>query len=202
MNFMILQFPLSLCRILIIFSLGCQGEFWASLVLGLKDRFEFSTILRGKGQRSLVKNFFVLFLPIFLSLSLAGGKAHSEGGKKPFVQLIIEGKKIRVEVTQTEEEKARGLMFRESLGIDEGMLFVYPGEEILTFWMKNTPLPLSIAFLDQRGKIVDIQDMDPFSLRAHASALPAKYALEMNQGWFQKNGIRVGDIVRIPSILK
>jgi len=132
-----------------------------------------------------------------------GGKAFPEEGKKPFCQLTVKGKKIRAEVAQTEEEKARGLMFREILGKDEGMLFVYDREEILTFWMKNTPLPLSIAFIDQGGKIVDIQDMDPFSLRTHASALPARYALEMNQGWFKRNQIQTGDVVKIsPSALK
>ena len=93
-------------------------------------------------------------------------------------------------------------MFRERLGKDEGMLFVYDREEFLTFWMKNTPLPLSIAFLDQKGKIVDIQDMEPFSLKTHDSIHPAKYALEMNQGWFKKNGIRVGDVVSFPATIK
>ena len=129
-----------------------------------------------------------------------GGEAFPEEGKKSLFHLTVKGKKIRAEVVQTEEEKARGLMFRESLGKDEGMLFAFDREEILTFWMKNTPLPLSIAFMDQRGKIVDIQDMDPFSLRTHASTLPARYALETNQGWFKRNGIGVGDVVKIPPL--
>ncbi len=136
-------------------------------------------------------------LPLFMD-----EKAFPEEGKKPLFQLTVKGKKIRAAVVQTEEEKARGLMFRESLGKDEGMLFVYDREEILTFWMKNTPLPLSIAFIDQRGKIVDIQDMEPFNLQTHASILPARYALEMNQGWFKKNGIKVGDVVSIPAAIK
>ena len=131
-----------------------------------------------------------------------GERAFPQEGQKLLVQLTVKGKKIRAEVVQTEEEKARGLMFRESLGKDEGMLFVYGGEEILTFWMKNTPVPLSIAFIDKNGKIVDIQDMEPFSLRAHASTLPARYALEMNQGWFKRNGIGVGDVVTIPASFK
>jgi len=122
--------------------------------------------------------------------------------KKGYALLMIKGKKLNAQVARTEREKARGLMFRESLGQDEGMLFVYEREEILSFWMKNTPLPLSIAFIDQQGKIVDIQDMEPFSLRTHFSARPAQYALEVNKGWFQRNGINVGDLVKFPPAFK
>jgi hypothetical protein len=93
-------------------------------------------------------------------------------------------------------------MFRDKLGVDEGMLFVYEKEEFLTFWMKNTPLPLSIAFIDRKGKIVDIQDMEPFSLRTHTSARPARYALETNRNWFQRNGIQAGDLVKMPPDLE
>ena len=118
--------------------------------------------------------------------------------EKPRLTLSVKGKKIRVEVARTQEEQARGLMFRETMAKDEGMLFIYPREEILTFWMKNTPLPLSIAFLDGKGKIIDIQDMEPFSLRGHPSSAPARYALEMNRGWFKDNGVGVGDVVDIP----
>ena len=147
-------------------------------------------------------NVLSFILALFAVWLFMGGQAFPGEAEKPLFQLAVKGKKIRAEMVQTEEEKARGLMFRESLGKDEGMLFVYDREEILTFWMKNTPLPLSIAFLDQRGKIVDIQDMDPFSLRTHASTLPARYALEMNQGWFKRNGIGVGDVVSIPAAIK
>jgi uncharacterized protein len=144
--------------------------------------------------------FLLLLLPSFL-LGF-GERADSQGEGNRFVQLSIKGKKIRVEVARTEEEKSHGLMFKDKLGPDEGMLFIYEREEFLSFWMKNTPLPLSIAFIDPRGKIVDIQDMEPFNLRTHTSSRPALYALEMNQGWFQKNGIRVGDVVQMPLSLK
>jgi uncharacterized membrane protein (UPF0127 family) len=93
-------------------------------------------------------------------------------------------------------------MFREKLEGDEGMIFVYGKEEYLTFWMKNTRIPLSIAFLDKNGKIVDIQDMVPFSLQTHVSAFPAQYALEVNQGWFKQNGIIIGDVVKLSADLK
>ena len=110
----------------------------------------------------------------------------------------IHDKKIKAEVVRTEADKARGLMFRQKLGKDEGMLFVFEKEERLSFWMKNTPIPLSIAFLDKNGTIVDIQDLAPFSLQTRVSAFPAQYALEVNQGWFKTNGISIGDIVTFP----
>jgi len=138
----------------------------------------------------------LILLPSFL-LGF-GERAYPQGEGKASAQLTIKGKKIRVEVARTEEEKSRGLMFRDKLGPDEGMLFIYEQEDFLSFWMKNTPLPLSIAFLDQRGKIVDIQDMEPFNLRTHTSARPALYALEMNKGWFRKKGIKVGDVISLP----
>ena len=145
------------------------------------------------------KKILFLLFAFSCSLILAGGTGFPKEMKKSLLQLTIKGKKLRVEVARTEKEKERGLMFREEMGKDEGMLFVYEGEKPLTFWMKNTRLPLSIAFIDKNGKIVDIQDMEPFSLHSHISAYPAKYALEMNQGWFKRNGIHVGDVVKIPS---
>ncbi|MCX5918384.1 MAG: DUF192 domain-containing protein [Deltaproteobacteria bacterium] len=141
----------------------------------------------------------LILLPSFL-LGF-GERAYPQGEGKTSVQLTIKGKKIRVEVARTEEEKSQGLMFRDKLGPNEGMLFIYEREDFLSFWMKNTPLPLSIAFLDQRGKIVDIQDMEPFNLRTHTSARPALYALEMNKGWFKKNGVKVGEKVQMPPSL-
>jgi uncharacterized membrane protein (UPF0127 family) len=144
---------------------------------------------------------FLLFL-FFLFSWVNEGVIYSQQRGEVLSQLTIKGKKIRVEVARTEDEKARGLMFRDKLGADEGMLFVYEKEEFLTFWMKNTPLPLSIAFIDQKGRIVDIQDMEPFSLRTHTSARPARYALEMNRNWFQKNGIKVGDAAKMPTSLE
>ena len=137
------------------------------------------------------------FLFFFLLASFPQ-EAGAQEGKKSLLPLTIKGKTIKVEVARTEKEKERGLMFRERMGKNEGMLFVYEREERLSFWMKNTRLPLSIAFIDKGGKIVDIQDMEPFSLRTHVSARPAQYALEMNQGWFKKNGIEVGNVVKSP----
>ncbi len=139
--------------------------------------------------------------PCILLLSGQGKGIFGQDGGKTFVQLIVKEKKIKAEVANTEDEKSRGLMFRGKLGPDEGMLFIYEREEFLSFWMKNTPLPLSIAFLDQHGRIVDLQDMEPFNLRTHTSTRPAKFALEMNLNWFRKNGVKTGDVVRMPTSL-
>lgn len=105
---------------------------------------------------------------------------------------------LRVEVSKTLEERALGLMYRDSLSDTMGMLFIFEWQQPLIFWMKNTRIPLSIAFINEEGEIVDIQDMKPMDLSLYASAYPARFALEVNRGWFDRHGIRVGDRVRIP----
>lgn len=109
------------------------------------------------------------------------------------VPIRVGGVAIRVAVADDPETRERGLMFRDSLPDDEGMLFVYPTERTLTFWMVNTPLALDIAFADRRGRIVDIQQMEPFDEETTRSRRPAMYALEMRQGWFEDHGVGVGD---------
>ena len=99
---------------------------------------------------------------------------------------------IRAEVVDTPETRARGLMYRESMPANHGMLFVFTFAERHCFWMKNTLIPLSIAFLDDRGVIVNIADMQPQTEDNHCSARPVRYALEMNQGWFAAKNIRPG----------
>lgn len=99
-------------------------------------------------------------------------------------------------MAKTPEERARGLMERKHLGKDEGMLFIFEREDHHGFWMKNTLVPLSIAFIDREGRIVRIATMEPLTLESHDPPKPVLYALEMNKGWFAANGIKVGDIVR------
>jgi uncharacterized membrane protein (UPF0127 family) len=92
-------------------------------------------------------------------------------------------------------------MYRRSLGENEGMLFIYDSPRMLSFWMKNTRIPLSVAFLDGSGKIVQIEHMRPYdSITRHSSSRPVQYALEMNRGWFERNGVGVGDVVGIPRL--
>jgi len=99
---------------------------------------------------------------------------------------------ITAEVARTSEQRAIGLMHRPTMPPNEGMLFVFeePGQQC--FWMKNTLLPLSIAFLTDDGSVVNIADMQPQSEASHCPKKPVRYALEMNQGWFDKRGLRAG----------
>ena len=114
---------------------------------------------------------------------------------------------VTVEVVADPRGRSRGLMERESLPPDGGMLFVYPSERELEFWMKNTRIPLSIAFLDRSGEIVRILDMEPDHrdparpLPRYRSGSPALFALEMEKGWFREHGARVGDRVRFHPII-
>jgi len=110
----------------------------------------------------------------------------------PTVELSAGIHLIRAEVAYTFETRAQGLMFRKSLGPNEGMFFVFPRAEIHCMWMKNTLIPLSVAFLDEKGKVVSISDMQPQTETSHCAAAPAKFALEMSHGWFAAKGIRAG----------
>jgi len=112
------------------------------------------------------------------------------------IPLYIGQKEIRVEVAKTPEERSYGLMGRKYLGKDEGMLFIFETEDYHGFWMKNTLIPLSIAFIEKNGRIVWITDMKPLTLESHVPPQPILYALEMNKGWFSSRGIKVGDVVR------
>jgi uncharacterized protein len=99
---------------------------------------------------------------------------------------------IQAEVAQSPAQRSIGLMNRRTMGANEGMLFVFevPGEQC--FWMKNTLLPLSIAFLSDDGTVVNIEDMQPQTTDSHCSRKEVRYALEMNQGWFARRGVKPG----------
>ena len=118
------------------------------------------------------------------------------------IRLSVGGQQFDVELAVTPEQRREGLMYRERLGEREGMLFVFDQEQMLTFWMRNTPLPLSIAFIDARGVIVHITDMVPFSEVPVSSRFPARFALEVNQGAFARAGVAVGDLVQLPAGLR
>lgn len=117
-------------------------------------------------------------------------------------QIKIGNKEINVEIAQTELQLKRGLMNRTQLKEDEGMLFVFDKDQILNFWMKNTLIDLSIAYINSNYEVVDIQDMNVINLDEKAPVMypsksPAKYALEMNKGWFNRNNISIGDKVEL-----
>jgi uncharacterized membrane protein (UPF0127 family) len=105
---------------------------------------------------------------------------------------------LAVEIADAPEERSHGLMGRDTLPGDAGMLFVWPEDASASFWMKDTLIPLSIAFIDAAGKIIDIQDMQPMDETLRYGPGPYRYAVEANQGWFAENGIAVGDAVRLP----
>ncbi len=120
------------------------------------------------------------------------GGAPQEDARSGKVTIRVAGIDVLVEVADEPVERERGLMFRDSIPENEGMLFVYPQEQTLSFWMKNTPLPLDIAFVDAGGRIVDIQQMEPLTEQTYLSRRPAMYALEMRLGWFGDNEVDVG----------
>jgi len=99
---------------------------------------------------------------------------------------------IAAEVARTPDERSTGLMFRQALGTNEGMLFVFEHPDQQCFWMKNTLIPLSVAFVADDGAIVNIEHMKPQTLDSHCSTKPVRYVLEMSDGWFAKRGIKPG----------
>ena len=120
----------------------------------------------------------------------------------PRVQLLAGEHEIYAHVARTPEERALGLMFRRDMPDDEGMLFMCDECAVQKFWMKDTPLPLSIAFIDEDGTIVKIGDMDPHALDGCSSEYPVRWVLEVNQGWFAERGIPEGTRVAGPPFLK
>jgi uncharacterized protein len=123
-------------------------------------------------------------------------------GQLPALELSAGIHLIRAEVANTFDSRARGLMFRKSLGPNSGMLFVFPDVSTHCMWMKNTYVPLSVAFMDEQGTIVSLHDMQPQNETSHCAAKPARFALEMNQGWFTQKGImpgaKIGGIDKAP----
>jgi len=132
-----------------------------------------------------------IFAFILVFLLSAAGRA-----EMPVRQLRISHHTFSVEVAHTEPARVQGLMFRQSLGENDGMLFVFSHPERYSMWMMNTDIPLSVAFLDEQGVILNIADMIPRTATAHSSAGAAKYALEMNLGWFAARNIKPGQRIK------
>ena len=123
---------------------------------------------------------------------LACGAAQAQGRQLPVVQLNAGMHVVKAEVAADVLDRAQGLMHRKSLGPNAGMLFVFDKNDIHCMWMKNTLIPLSVAFVDQEGAITNIADMQPHSEQSHCAARPALFALEMTKGWFAQRGIKAG----------
>lgn len=118
-------------------------------------------------------------------------------------QALINNKTINLELARTSLEQQKGLMFHENLEESSGMLFVFPDEQIRSFWMKNTFIPLDILYIDSNDKIIDIQTAQPCKKDPcpdYVSASPARYVLELNAGYSEKNNIKIGDKISIKNI--
>ncbi|HET7547094.1 MAG TPA: DUF192 domain-containing protein [Usitatibacter sp.] len=109
--------------------------------------------------------------------------------------LHVGSQALKVEIAASEAERNRGLMFRKSLPREEGMLFIFDDPGYYAMWMKNTLIPLSVAFVDREGVILNIADMAPQTLDSHLAAGPALYAIETNKGWFAAHHVQAGDKV-------
>lgn len=137
-----------------------------------------------------------VFIVLGAAIFLGGASCHPKPKSDlPVVSLKLGGHEIWVEVANKEATRDAGLMFRQAMDWDNGMLFAFHDTATRAFWMKNTVIPLSIAFMDEKGTIENIAEMQPQNEESIWSKGPAKYALEMNGGWFTKEGLKPGDVV-------
>ncbi len=127
---------------------------------------------------------------LLLGLMIVAAPAFAQ--KHPVAQLNAGMHLIHAEVVSDYETRAQGLMYRKTLEKNAGMLFIFDEPALHCMWMKNTLIPLSVAFIDDRGAIVNIEDMEPQTEISHCAAQPVRYALEMNRGWFSARGIKPG----------
>ena len=137
----------------------------------------------------------ILFLALAV-LAAAPAAAQAPQSQRPAVELTAGMHRIRAEVANDMASRMQGLMFRKSMPQNAGMVFVFEEKAAHCMWMKNTLIPLSVAFVDERGEIINIADMQPHSEQSHCAARPARYALEMNKGWFAQRGIKPGAKLR------
>jgi hypothetical protein len=138
---------------------------------------------------------------VFLGLALAAcaftASAQFQAQPKlPTIRLNADIQNIPTEVASTPEQRQTGMMFRTTMGANDAMLFVFEEPSQQCFWMKNTILPLSAAFIKDDGTIANIVDMKPQTTDSHCSTEPVRYVLEMNQGWFAKHGVKAGSKLR------
>lgn len=134
--------------------------------------------------------------------SAAGFYLTTSTGGPHVVDIRVGDCVIKIEIADTPQLREKGLSGRKTLKAGHGMLFVYELPNRANFWMKDTSIPLSIAFISTEGIILQIEQMTPFDLNLTSSRYPAKFALEVNQGFFQENGITVGDIVDLTNVIE
>lgn len=134
-----------------------------------------------------------IILTFLFSLFAAHASAQQN---MPRMDLQIGMYRINSEVAADQGNRMQGLMHRKSMAQHEGMLFVFPEQAIHCMWMRNTNIPLSVAFLDEAGRIINVEDMEPHTENNHCAKTPARYALEMNKGWFATRKVKVGTAIR------
>jgi len=141
-----------------------------------------------------------LLLSLLLGLASVSTNAQNQPQLNlPRTTLSIGFHQLQVQVAATPEQQATGLMFRTEMPAHEGMLFVFPTASQQCFWMKNTLIPLTAAFVTDDGTIVNLEDMQPQTTQSHCSSKPVRFVLEMNQGWFVKKGLKAGGkLVGVP----
>ena len=120
----------------------------------------------------------------------------SAAATESLLELRVGDAHLQAEYARSPDERARGLMERTELAADRGMLFRFDDVRQHCLWMKNTPLPLTAAFMDKQGRIVDVIDLEPLSTAIRCSSEPVRYALEVNQGWFRQHQLGTGDQVK------
>ena len=141
---------------------------------------------------------FLTRLAAIAVLAIGGGAATAQDAPQqlPSIRISTGMHVLQVQVAQTPEQQQIGLMFRKTMGTNDGMLFIFDEPRQQCFWMKNTLLPLSVAFIDDSGVVANIDDMKPQTLDSHCSTKPVRFVLEMNVGWFDKRGIKAGSKLR------
>ena len=146
----------------------------------------------------------LIFLSALVTLSLGHDQtalAKTPMAGLPVITLKAGNQSVRAEVAATDEARQKGLMFREKMAQNEGMVFVFEGPAQVCMWMKNTLLPLAVAFIDGNGKIINIEEMQPQTLDSHCAKSMVRYALEMNGGWFKQKNIKPGTVIGgLPSV--
>jgi uncharacterized membrane protein (UPF0127 family) len=129
------------------------------------------------------------------ALCAAAGAAAAADAPPRTITVKVGPHPLKVEVAETDAQREKGLMFRKSMGKNDGMLFIFDEPAYHAMWMKNTLIPLSVAFLDRDGVILNILDMEPQTLESHQAAGPAIYAIETNVGWYAEHKVKAGDKV-------
>ena len=151
----------------------------------------------------MIKSFLLAGLAGIL-VAIGGCEQQQQGTTQPAstlptVPMKIGSRTFNLEIARTSDEQERGLMKRDSMPQDHGMIFVFPNEQVLQFWMKDTRFPLDILFLDGKGRIVSVSQMKAYDLTNTSSESPAQYAIELNVGAAKDAGVKAGDMLDIPT---